>query len=56
MCLYASYTAVLTSSLTVSNTAPPFTSLKEALLDEEWRVGVLGGAASAGLVKVSCML
>ncbi|XP_063882975.1 glutamate receptor ionotropic, delta-1-like [Scylla paramamosain] len=43
--LYASYTAILTSFLTVSTVTPPFTSLEEAVDVPGWKIGLLRGTA-----------
>ncbi|KAG0717913.1 Glutamate receptor ionotropic, kainate 4 [Chionoecetes opilio] len=51
--LYASYTAVLTSFLTVSTVTPPFTTLEEAVREPGWRIGILKGTAVPKILQRS---
>lgn len=51
--LYASYTAGLTSALTVSTEGPPFTSLMGAVdVYPSWEIGISKGTAIEEFVKV----
>lgn len=50
--LYASYTAILTSFLTVSTVTFPFNSLEEAVRAPGWTIGVLKGTATPKALKV----
>ena len=52
MVLYASYTAILTSFLTVSTVTPPFTSLEEAVDVPGWKIGMLKGTAVPKIFQV----
>lgn len=50
--LYASYTAILTSFLTVSTVTPPFTTLDEAVSAPGWKIGLLKGTATPKILQV----
>ncbi|CAL4144851.1 unnamed protein product, partial [Meganyctiphanes norvegica] len=41
--VYAHYTAMLTSRLTLNTEGPPFTTLKGAVENKEWEIGIMDG-------------
>lgn len=51
--LYASYTAILTSFLTVSTVTPPFSTLQEAVKAPGWKIGMLKGTATPKILQRS---
>ena len=53
LCIYSSYTATLTASLSVQNPYLPFRTLDEALSDLDWKIGIRKGSAIIAIINVS---
>ncbi|KAF2368250.1 Ionotropic glutamate receptor [Trinorchestia longiramus] len=51
LCLYAYYTATLTSSLTVRVRKLPFNNLQEAAENNDWEIGLVKGTPTLGLIQ-----
>ena len=56
VCIYCYYTAILTSTLTMSTDMAPFSTVSEVVYDEEWEITVLNGSNTLTQVEVGLEL